>query len=367
MPNRTTSSSLDYISLGMPAPEQRQAINSSRNLHVNFIGNSRAMREISSTVELVAVSDAGVLITGESGTGKDVVARLIHLKSPRADLPFIALNCAAVPREILENELFGHETGAFSSAPARKSGYLEMANHGTLFLDELTEMDNETQAKLLRVIETKSFRRLGGKEEISVDVRILASTSLRVTEALQSGELRRDLSYRFSAIEITLPPLRERIEEIPLLVDYFLLLFTRKYKRPPKSFSAPAMKALMNYAWPGNIRELKNVVERAVLQCTDGIVGIEHLPMEISKANSPGPHITIPMGTALSLAEKEIILQTLHSVENNKSKAAGILGLSRKALYNKLHKFGNGITEVPDSSSLLPVSLLQRNKGTITS
>lgn len=183
-----------------------------KKLQADFIGNSLKMREIYSMIQLVADSATPVMITGESGTGKDVVARLIHLKSPRADLPFIAINCAAVPKEVFENELFGHESGAFTGATFKKAGYLEMANKGTLFLDELAEMDSETQAKLLRVIENHSFRHLGGKEEINVDVRMLAATNKNMSQALQSGELRRDLYYRFSVIEIFLPPLRERKE-----------------------------------------------------------------------------------------------------------------------------------------------------------
>ena len=211
-----------------------------KKLHVDFIGNSPAMREIYSMAQLVADSATPVMITGESGTGKDVVARLIHLKSPRADLPFIAINCAAVPKEVFENELFGHESGAFTGATYKKAGYLEMANNGTLFLDELAEMDAETQAKLLRVIETHTFRRLGGKEEISVDVRMLAATNKNMAHALQTGEMRRDLYYRFSVIEIFLPPLRERREDIPLLIDHFLIFFCQKHKRAVKAFSEKA-------------------------------------------------------------------------------------------------------------------------------
>ncbi len=311
-----------------------------RKLQVDFIGNDSTMREIYSMIHLVADSTTGVLITGESGTGKDVVARLIHLKSPRADLPFIAINCAAVPRDVFENELFGHESGAFTGATTKKAGYLEMANRGTLFFDELAEMDVETQAKLLRVIETKSFRRLGGKEEISVDVRMLAATNRSVPHALQSGELRRDLYYRFSVIEIKLPPLRERREDIPLLTSHFLLQFCQKHRRPQKTFSDAAMKTLTEYEWPGNIRELRNIVERAVLLCAEDVVSAENLPADLGQSKPPDHYVKIPVGTAIRAAEKEIILKTLASVGNNKSKAAVMLGLSRKALYNKLRRFG---------------------------
>ncbi len=322
------------------ALEQIEQKKSFEKLKVDFVGNSPAMREIYSMIQLVAGSTTGVLITGESGTGKDVVARLIHLKSPRADLPFIAINCAAVPREVFENELFGHESGAFTGATSKKAGYLEMANRGTLFLDELAEMDTETQAKLLRVIETNSFRRLGGKDEISVDVRMLAATNKNITQALQSGELRKDLYYRFSVIEFRLPPLRDRREDIPVLIDHFLHMFCEKHRKAIKSFTDESMEALMSYDWPGNIRELRNVIERAVLLCAEDTVPLDYLPRDISRVKPPDHFVTIPVGTPLRTAEKDLILQTLSSVDNNKSKAASILGLSRKALYNKLRRFG---------------------------
>jgi len=310
-----------------------------RNPQVDLIGNSSKMREITSMIKLLGDSETPVLITGESGTGKDVVSRLIHLNSPRANSPFIAINCAAVPTEVFENELFGHEYGAFTGATTRRSGYIEMANTGTLFLDELAEMDTETQAKLLRVIETKSLRRLGGKEELNVDVRMIAATNKDITQALQSGEMRRDLYYRFSVIEICLPPLRERREDIPVLVEYFLCKFCQKYNKPQKTFSEDAVQSLIRYQWPGNIRELRNIVERMVIFCPSEIITIDFLPSDISKTKPIQLFVTIPVGTPLKVAEKEIISVTLSSVNNNKSRAANILGLSRKVLYNKLRRF----------------------------
>lgn len=305
---------------------------------VEFLGISPAVKEIRAMIDLVAVSSAGVLITGESGTGKDVIARLIHLKSPRADLPFIPINCAAVPHEVFENELFGHEGGAYTGATARKAGVLEMANRGTLFLDELAEMAPETQAKLLRVIETKSFRRLGGEGEIQVDVRILGATNKCVAEALDTGELRRDLYYRFSVIEIHLPPLRERKEDILLFVDHFLAHFCAKHQRPPKAFTEEAREALVQYDWPGNIREVRNVVERAVLLCAGELVPCDFLPPALTGAKAPKNFVPIPLGMTLRDAESEIILRTLSFAQNNKSKTAHLLGLSRKGLYEKLRK-----------------------------
>ncbi|MCL5020536.1 MAG: sigma-54 dependent transcriptional regulator [Bacteroidetes bacterium] len=312
----------------------------SKRLQVDFIGNSPVMREIYSMIHLVADSSTPVLITGESGTGKDVVARLIHMKSPRSDLPFIAINCAAVPKDVFENELFGHEHGAFTGAISKKSGYLEMADRGTLFLDELAEMETETQAKLLRVIETKAFRRLGGKSEMSADVRMLAATNKDVARALKAGELRRDLYYRFSVIEIYLPPLRERKEDVPLLVDHFLKHFCHKHKKTLKRFSAEAMKWFLNYDWPGNIRELRNLVERAVILSSTDLLSQDYLPASAAQIHQDSSSISIPIGTSLDAAEKTIILQTLSASDNNKSKAAFLLGLSRKALYNKLKRYG---------------------------
>ncbi len=298
------------------------------------------MKEIHSMIGLVADSSTPVLITGESGTGKDVVARLIHMQSPRVDLPFIAINCAAVPKEVFENELFGHELGAFTGATSKKMGYLEMADTGTLFFDELAEMETDTQAKLLRVLETKAFRRLGGKTELSADVRLLAATNKSVQQALDSGELRKDLYYRFSVIEIFIPPLRERKEDVELLIDHFLQHFCHKHKKATRKFSHEAMKTMQDYDWPGNVRELRNVVERAVILSTRDSITPDLLPSSMAGKMSTSNTISIQIGTTLEAAEKEIILKTLSATANNKSRTAAILGLSRKALYDKLKRYG---------------------------
>lgn len=323
----------------VPAVSGARGNGDSKKLRVDFIGKSPSIREIHSMIQLVADSSTPVLITGESGTGKDVVARLIHMSSPRADLPFIAINCAAVPRDVFENELFGHEGGAFTGATARKAGYLEMADKGTLFLDELGEMDTDTQAKLLRVIETKAFRRLGGKNEMNADVRMLAATNKDVQRALEAGEMRLDLYYRFSVIEIYIPPLRERRQDIPDLVSHFLSYFCQKHKKTLKTFSGEAMRGLMQYDWPGNIRELRNLVERAVILSQNDVVSPDILPIRLTETKQEPDTIMIPIGTSLDAAEKAIILRTLSFVDNNKSRAATILGLSRKALYDKLKRF----------------------------
>ncbi len=306
---------------------------------IKLIGRSTAMQRIHSTIELVADSHTPVLITGESGTGKEIVARLIHQKSPRADRPFLAINCAALPKEIFENELFGHEHGAFTGATGKKQGYLEMANGGTIFFDELAEMNPDIQAKLLRVLETKSFRRLGGREEIRVDVRTLAATNKDIPSAVETGELRTDLYYRFSVIEIHLPPLRERKEDIPLLIDDFIEHFCSVHGRPKMRLSEESYQAIMRYDWPGNIRELKNLTERTVIMCQSQAITPDVLPEHIKGAAAHQNSVTVPRGTPLREAEKMVVLQTLVSVSNNKSKAAKILGLSRKGLHNKLRSY----------------------------
>ncbi|HEV8538638.1 MAG TPA: sigma-54 dependent transcriptional regulator [Bacteroidota bacterium] len=304
-----------------------------------LVGGSAVMEEIRSAILLVAKSPTPVLIGGESGTGKEVVARLIHTESNRSDKPFIAVNCGALPKEVIENELFGHEKGAFTGALPKKAGCFELAENGTLFFDELAEMHPDTQVKLLRAIELKSFRRLGGNEEIHVDVRMLAATNKDIPSALKSRRLREDLYYRFSVIEIYLPPLRDRKEDVPLLVDRFLATFARKYNKPPQEFSQEALDKLAGFDWPGNVRELKNVIERAVVICPDVTIGSKYLPERITGRAVSRCQISIPLGTSMRDAERTIILQTLASVGGNKSHAARILGLSRRALLYKVQQY----------------------------
>jgi DNA-binding NtrC family response regulator len=304
-----------------------------------LVGQSPAICEIRSAVNLVAKSQTTVLITGESGTGKEVVSRLIHLKSNRSALPFVALNCATLPKDVIENELFGHEKGAFTGALLKKQGCFELANHGTLFFDEIAEMSQETQAKLLRAIETQKFRRLGGKEEVKVDVRMIAATNKNLGLALKSKELREDLYYRLSVIEIFIPPLRERKEDIALLVEYFLRTFSRKYGKPYQRFNDECMEMLSAYDWPGNVREIRNVVERALVMSNDESIGSEYVPDKIQSHIASRVQINIPLGSSSYEAERILILQTLASAGNNKAKTAKILGLSRKTLHNKLVSF----------------------------
>jgi DNA-binding NtrC family response regulator len=304
-----------------------------------MVGETRAINEVRSAISLVTQSTAAVLITGESGTGKEIVARLIHQEGDRNGQPFVAINCAALPKDVIENELFGHEKGAFTGALIKKQGAFELANNGTIFFDEIAEMNPDTQAKLLRAIESKAFRRLGGNDEVKVDVRVIAATNMKIADAISSGRFREDLYYRFSVIEIDMPPLRDRREDIPLLIDHFMTDLARRYGKQKQSFSEPAMKLMMAYDWPGNVRELRNIIERAIVTRTESVIDSDFLPSRITNSKPFENTITIPVGTSFSEAERILILQTLESVNNNQSKAAKILGLSRKTLHNKLKIF----------------------------
>jgi transcriptional regulator with PAS, ATPase and Fis domain len=302
-----------------------------------FIGKSAAMCDILQKIKLVANSQAPVLITGESGTGKEIIARLVHHASDDLARPFVAINSAALPKDVVDNELFGHEKEAFTGAVSKKPGCFELAHNGTLFLDEIVEMHTQTQAKLLRAIENKCIRRLGGREEIHVEVRIVAATNKDIAEALHTGELREDLFYRLSVIEIALPPLRDRKEDIPLLVEHFLTQLSSRYGKPVKTLSPESMEMMLAFDWPGNIRELRNVVERMLLVCPEEIISPKHLPERLNRIRSAQKNIVISIGTSLQAAEKLLIDQTLASVDQNKSAAARILGVSRKTLHNKLN------------------------------
>ena len=304
-----------------------------------MISTSPVIDEIRSRIGLIARSEASVLITGESGSGKEVVARMIHRAGPRERYPFVAVNCAAMPREVIDNELFGHEREAFTGAASKRAGCFELAHHGTLFLDEITEMPPQSQAKLLRAIESKSFRRLGGKQEVSVDVRIVAATNRDARQALKTGDLREDLYYRLSVIELHVPPLRERKEDIPLLAGHFFKVFSEKYASAQKQFSPQALEALQSYPWPGNVRELKNLVERTVLVCPDRNVDKPHLPERFVLSQPQEDALRIPPGTSLEECSRLLILRTLGQCDGNKSKAAAILGISRKALYGRLRSY----------------------------
>jgi two-component system response regulator HydG len=301
-----------------------------------LISRSPFYEALRAKIGVLARSTAPVLLVGESGTGKDVVARLLHARSGRSDRPFVAVNCAALPRDVIDNELFGHEREAYTGANSRRPGCFEAAHGGTLFLDEIAEMHPQSQAKLLRAIETRTFRRLGGHEEMEVDVRFIAATNKELSAALASKEFREDLYYRLNVIEIDLPPLRSRREDVPLLVAHFLGVFCERYGSGGKRVAQDALDAMTGYDWPGNVRELRNVVERAVVVSADRLITLRDLPPSITRARGPISTVSIPLGTTLAAAERMLISETISFAGGNKSKAAQILGVSRKAVYDKL-------------------------------
>jgi DNA-binding NtrC family response regulator len=309
-----------------------------------LIGQSKGMQEVYRWLELAATSTAPVLVFGESGTGKELVARTIHDLSNRRHRPFVAINCAAIPETLIESELFGHERGAFTGATERRLGCFELADEGTLFLDEIAEMDASTQAKLLRVLQERTFRRVGGgKGEIQVDVRVVAATNRVPSEALAQGQLREDLFYRLNVFAIRLPPLRERREDIALLARSFIEEFNRQDNRQVRGLGDEAERALERYGWPGNVRELRNVIQRAVVLCGTGLITVEHLPENVLQppAAAPAGATAAPGAvTPIREMERELIVRALQETAYDKRKAASLLGISLKTLYNKLAKYG---------------------------
>src|SRR6478735_3464596 len=304
-----------------------------------MIGNSPQMRKVYQTIEQASPTQASVLIWGESGTGKELVAQTIHQLSPRANAPFVPINCAAIPETLLESEIFGHEKGAFTGAVDRREGCFELADRGTLFLDEIAEMTPATQVKLLRVLQERRFRRLGGRNEQSVDVRVIAATNVVPADAVKSGKLREDLYYRLNVFAIDLPPLRARKEDLALLIQSFLTEFNQRNNKNVSALDTAAMRILEQYNWPGNVRELRNVIERAVILATGEFIEEKHLPPLVT--DSPDvvkPVIALEPGTTVEEAERRLILMTLEHTRDNKTRAAEILGISLKTLHNKLNK-----------------------------
>lgn len=307
-----------------------------------LVGSSESMREVYSLIEQVASSSASVLITGESGTGKELVARSIHKMSPRKDASFVAINCSAIPETLMESELFGHEKGAFTGAASRRQGCFELANKGTLLLDEIGEMPALLQSKLLRVIEERSLRRLGSKHEVPVDVRLLAATNRDPEDAVRAGALREDLLYRLNVIRIHLPPLKDRREDLPLLAQHLITQLAEKHNRPARFLSAAALSVLQYHAWPGNVRELRNVIERAVVICSGEQIERHHFapyPIDQRERLRIEDTISFPVGTPLEEVERQMILRTLIKTGNNKTRAAELLGISLKTLHNKLNLY----------------------------
>jgi DNA-binding NtrC family response regulator len=312
----------------------------------SLVGPSKKMQEIFRLIEMVAPSTASVLITGASGTGKELVARTIHDLSPRRNKPFVPINCAAIPETLIESEIFGHEKGAFTGALERRTGCFELAEGGTLLLDEIGEMPVATQAKLLRVLEDRKLRRLGSKSETTVDVRVLAATNKVPEDAVARGELRNDLYYRLNVFNIHMPPLREHKEDVPELLQNLLMEVNTKHGRKVAAVSEAVLNLFRNYAWPGNVRELRNTLERAVIVCDGAVIETKHLPPGFGHIAARPPvndpdSIHLGIGTTVQEAERQLILKTLESTNNNKTRAAEILEISLKTLHNKLKEYGS--------------------------
>jgi transcriptional regulator with PAS, ATPase and Fis domain len=319
------------------------------------------MQEIFALLQQAGPSKACVLITGESGTGKELVARTVHALSPRRGGPFIAINCAALPETLIESELFGHEKGSFTGASERRAGCFEVAQHGTLLLDEVGEMPMQTQAKLLRILEDSKVRRLGGRTEFEVDVRVVAATNKIPEEAVRGGHLREDLYYRLNVFHIHLPALRERKEDIGSIAESLMGDLNRKHDCRATGISDAVLEAFERHDWPGNVRELRNVLERAVILAGEGTIELKHLPAFLqgrTAAVAAGAGVSAPaeqqrpadndpesikfqIGTTVEEAEKRLILRTLEHTRNNKTRAAEILGISLKTLHNKLKEYGS--------------------------
>jgi DNA-binding NtrC family response regulator len=304
-----------------------------------MIGASPQMRKVYQIIEQAAPTAASVLIWGESGTGKELVAQTVHQLSPRAQAPFVPINCAAIPETLLESEIFGHERGAFTGALDRREGCFELADRGTLFLDEVAEMTPATQVKLLRVLQERTFRRLGGRTEQTVDVRVIAATNSTPLEAVKNSRLREDLYYRLNVFAIELPPLRQRKDDLPLLIQAFLTEFNTRNNKSVSAVDPVAMRVLEQYNWPGNVRELRNVIERAVILSTGEFIEPKHLPPLASPAaGASAPAISLEPGVTVEEAERRLILLTLEHTRDNKTRAAEILGISLKTLHNKLNR-----------------------------
>ena len=306
----------------------------------SLVGRSVKMQEVMRLIGMVAPSSASVLITGESGTGKELAARTIHELSPRQPKAFVAVNCAAIPESLMESEIFGHEKGAFTGAVERRIGCFELADGGTLLLDEIGEMPMATQAKLLRVLEDSKVRRLGSKSEISVDVRVLAATNKIPEEAIAQGQLRSDLYFRLNVVHVAMPPLREHLDDLADLTASLLDNLNRKHGRSVKTISAETLEALRRYTWPGNVRELRNVLERALVTCTGDVVEKENLGLDAARPTAgAADSLRLRAGMTVEEAERRLILETLTFTDGNKTRAAELLGISLKTLHNKLKEY----------------------------
>jgi DNA-binding NtrC family response regulator len=305
-----------------------------------LVGNAPAIRSVYRVIEQAAPTDASVLVYGESGTGKELVAQTIHQLSGRSDGPFVGINCAAIPETLLENEIFGHERGAFTGAVERRQGCFELAHKGTLFLDEIAEVAPAVQVKLLRVLQERSVRRLGGQKEQPVDVRLIAATNVDPAKAVEDNKLREDLYYRINVISICVPPLRTRTEDIPLLAQTFISEFNKRHSKAVRALDPETARLLQRYNWPGNVRELRNVIERAVILSQSDFIEPAHLPADVSGQPMPkSASAGLTPGMTVDEAERRLIELTLAHTHDNKTRAAEILGVTVKTLHNKLKRF----------------------------
>jgi two-component system nitrogen regulation response regulator GlnG len=333
---------------------------------LGIVGRTGSMQEVFKLIGQLARSDVTVLITGESGTGKELVARAIYEHGPRSQQPFLAVNCAAIPEQLLESELFGHERGAFTGATSQRIGKFEQCNHGTLFLDEIGDMTPATQTKLLRVLQSATFERIGGNESVEADVRIIAATNQPIEQAVAARKFREELFYRLNVVRVAMPPLRERREDVPLLVDHFLKKLAREQKRPPKTLTSGVLEVLQRYDWPGNVRELENVIRRALVLSKGEALLVNDLPAEIANLdsvpqNGPSTRVTSDQDTApditavarqffrwarkepgpgiIPAVQRELVAQALVETEGNQVHAARLLGITRPTLRNRIRKF----------------------------
>ena len=327
--------SLEAQSLVVENRQLRQALQEKASL-AGIIGKSPALVRVLDLVSKIAPTRSTVLLTGESGTGKEIIAEAIHYASPRLDRPLIKVNCGALTETLLESELFGHEKGAFTGAYQQRIGRFESANGGTIFLDEIGEMSLGMQVKLLRVLQDGSYERVGSSRTIQVDVRIIAATNRLLEAEVKAGRFRQDLFYRLNVISIEIPPLRERLEDIPLLAGFFLNKYTDRNQKKIQGLSADVGRALSVYDWPGNVRELENIIERAVSLCQTGLIELNDLPERILANPTGRDQLTVPIGISLEEIEKLVIDQTLMKVNGDKKMAARMLGISLSSLYNKL-------------------------------
>ncbi|MFH1098176.1 MAG: sigma-54 dependent transcriptional regulator [Candidatus Desantisbacteria bacterium] len=339
----------DYITKPFELNELTMVVSNALHLHKEIekearfdeiVGNGERIKEVHELINLVAKTDATVLITGETGTGKELVARAIHRRSLRMNMPFIAINCVALPEELLESELFGHEKGAFTGAVSSRLGRFELGSTGTIFLDEIGEIGIPIQVKLLRVLQERAFERVGGNKTINVDVRIVAATSRDLEKAVKDGIYREELYYRLNVVPIFLPPLRERKEDIPLLLEHFLNIFNHRINKNIIEITKDAQELLVGYDWHGNIRELENVVERMVILAKKEKIGVDDVPQNIIKIQRKGLSFKETVSQARAGVERQALLEVLQGVDGHRTKAAKALGIDRKTLQKKIKEYG---------------------------